>query len=56
LEHLEGLSAEGEKERDYLCRLPDRYLKLAERAANKKKKITEDETPKDFSWIKSKTK
>lgn len=55
LEHLEGLSAEGEKERDYLCRLPDRYRKLAERAANKKKKITEDETPKDFSWLLSKT-
>jgi len=55
LEHMEGLSSEGEKERDYLCRLPERFRKLAERAANKKKKITEDEVPKDFSWIKAKT-
>ena len=52
LEHLEGLSAEGEKERDYLCRLPVRYRKLAERSMNKKKKITEDEVPtKSFNWI-----
>jgi acyl-[acyl-carrier-protein] desaturase len=49
LEHLEGLSSEGEKERDYLCRLPSRYRKLAERSMNKKK----DEEPplKSFKWI-----
>lgn len=52
LEHLEGLSSEGEKDRDYLCRLPNRYRKLAERSMNKKKKITEDEVPtKSFNWI-----
>jgi len=52
LENLEGLKPETEKERDYLCRLPTRYRKLAERAMNKKKKITEDVIePKAFSWI-----
>jgi len=52
LENLEGLKPETEKERDYLCRLPTRYKKLAERAMNKKKKITEDVIePKAFSWI-----
>jgi len=52
LEHLEGLSSEGEKEREYLCRLPTRYRKLAERSMNKKKKVTEDEVPtKSFNWI-----
>ena len=52
LENLEGLSAETEKERDYICRLPDRYRKLAERSMNKKKKATEDEVPmKSFNWI-----
>jgi len=52
LEKLEGLSSEGEKERDYICRLPERYRKLAERSMNKKKKATEDEVPaKPFDWI-----
>lgn len=53
IEHLEGLSAASEKERDYLCRLPDRYRKLAERSMNKKKKVTEDAPPEHmaFSWI-----
>ena len=54
LASLEGLSAEAEKERDYLCRLPERYRKLAERSMNKKKKATEDAPPpvgKAFSWI-----
>lgn len=56
LEHLEGLSAVAEKERDYLCRLPERYRKLAERAMNKKKKITENENPvKAFDWIYGRT-
>lgn len=53
LANLEGLGGEAEKERDYLCRLPERYRKLAERAANKKKKATEDETApaESFEWI-----
>jgi acyl-[acyl-carrier-protein] desaturase len=52
LEHLEGLSAQAEKERDYVCRLPDRYRKLAERSMNKKKKVGEEEAPvKTFNWI-----
>jgi len=52
LETLDGLDATAEKEREYICKLPDRYLKLAERSMNKKKKVTEDEvTTKSFSWI-----
>jgi len=52
LEHIEGLSAEAEKEREYLCKLPTRYRKLAERSMNKKKKATEDEIPTNsFNWI-----
>ena len=53
LEEMEGLSGLAEKERDYICRLPDRYRKLAERSMNKKKKATEDAPPpaKAFSWI-----
>lgn len=53
LEHLEGLTGAAEKEREYLCRLPERYRKLAERSMNKKKKITEEEVPVGvaFDWI-----
>jgi acyl-[acyl-carrier-protein] desaturase len=52
LGHLDGLSSEGEKEREYLCKLPERYRKLAERSMNKKKKCTEDVVPmKTFNWI-----
>lgn len=52
LENLEGLSSEGEKERDYLCKLPKRYKKLAERSMNRKVKATEDVVPtKSFNWI-----
>lgn len=52
LEHLDGLSGEAEKEREYICKLPERYRKLAERTLNKKKKPTEDEvTATAFSWI-----
>lgn len=52
LENIEGLDSEGEKERDYLCKLPKRYKKLAERSMNKKKKISEDDVPlKSFNWI-----
>jgi len=50
LEHIEGLSGEGEKERDYLCNLPRRYKRLAERSMNKRAK--EDKEPlKSFNWI-----
>jgi len=51
LENLDGLDSVGEKERDYLCKLPQRYKRLAERAANKKKKATDLEDTKTFSWI-----
>ncbi|KAL3945855.1 MAG: hypothetical protein SGBAC_000006 [Bacillariaceae sp.] len=55
LEHLEGLSAEAEKERDYLCKLPKRYKKLAERSMNKKKKVDEEEPERSFSWLHGRT-
>eukprot|EP00565_Helicotheca_tamesis_P003036 CAMPEP_0185740920 /NCGR_PEP_ID=MMETSP1171-20130828/38679_1 /TAXON_ID=374046 /ORGANISM="Helicotheca tamensis, Strain CCMP826" /LENGTH=414 /DNA_ID=CAMNT_0028412851 /DNA_START=714 /DNA_END=1958 /DNA_ORIENTATION=- len=52
LEDLTGLSGEAEKDREYLCRLPDRYRKLAERSMNRKKKVTEDVIPtRSFNWI-----
>jgi len=53
LENMEGLSSAIEKERDYLCRLPERYRKLAERSMNKKRKATEDAPVRGraFSWI-----
>lgn len=52
LENLDGLSSAGEKEREYLCKLPKRYTKLAERSMNKKKKATDDEPElKSFNWI-----
>ena len=52
LENLDGLSSDGEKEREYLCKLPTRYIKLAERSMNKSKKATDDEVPlQSFNWI-----
>lgn len=52
LENLIGLKGDAEKDREYLCRLPERYKKLATRSMNKAKKITEDEIPtKTFNWI-----
>eukprot|EP00568_Trieres_chinensis_P000263 CAMPEP_0183307956 /NCGR_PEP_ID=MMETSP0160_2-20130417/19654_1 /TAXON_ID=2839 ORGANISM="Odontella Sinensis, Strain Grunow 1884" /NCGR_SAMPLE_ID=MMETSP0160_2 /ASSEMBLY_ACC=CAM_ASM_000250 /LENGTH=407 /DNA_ID=CAMNT_0025471681 /DNA_START=110 /DNA_END=1333 /DNA_ORIENTATION=- len=51
LENLDGLSGEAEKERDYLCRLPDRYRKLAERSMNKAKKSGDEPELKSFKWI-----
>ena len=51
LEKLDGLSSEAEKEREYICKLPERYRKLAERSMNKKKKVNEEEGPRTFSWI-----
>lgn len=49
LGELTGLSPEAEKEQEYICRLPTRYRKLAERSMNKKK--TEEYEPQSFSWI-----
>ena len=51
LKNLEGLSSTAEKERDYICKLPERYRKLAERSMNKKKKVNEEEPERKFSWI-----
>ena len=51
LENIEGLSPEAEKERDYICRLPTRYRKLAERSMQKKKQVNEEVKPRSFSWI-----
>jgi acyl-[acyl-carrier-protein] desaturase len=51
LKNIEGLSSEAEKEREYICKLPERYLKLAERSMNKKKKVNEEEPKREFSWI-----
>ena len=55
LENLEGLSAEAEKERDYICKLPNRYKKLAERSMNRKKKVNEDDPEVSLSWIHGRT-
>ena len=38
-----------EKEQEYICRLPTRYRKLAERSMNKKK--DEEYVSQSFSWI-----
>lgn len=51
LEHIEGLSAEAEKERNYLCKLPERYRKLAERSMNKKLKKGEEDEKHPFAWL-----
>lgn len=55
LENIEGLSAEAEKEREYICKLPTRYKKLAERSMNRKKKVNEEEPKVAFSWIHGRT-
>lgn len=46
---LTGLSPEAEKEQEYICRLPDRYRKLATRSMNQKKKG--EVVPQSFGWI-----
>lgn len=51
LRNMEGLSGNAEKEREYLCRLPERYRKLAERSMNKKKKAGEEVEMKSFAWL-----
>lgn len=52
LENITGLGAQAEADREYLCNLPARYMKLATRSMNRKKKVTEDAvSAKSFSWI-----
>jgi len=53
LENLTGLSSNGKRDRDYICKLPNRYQKLAKRTMTKKKKATKDEVPTkmEFNWI-----
>merc|ERR1712013_185575 len=52
LTELDGLSEDGEKDRDYVCKLAPRMRKLADRVANKKKKATADPVPtRSFNWI-----
>lgn len=51
LENLDGLSSDAEKDREYLCKLPTRYRKLAERAMNKQKKATDEVQTQSFNWI-----
>lgn len=55
LENVEGLSSDAEKEREYICKLPARYKKLAERSMNRKKKVNEEEPEVAFSWIHGRT-
>ena len=55
LENITGISSESEKEREYLCRLPTRYRKLAERSMNKKKNDDEAGAPRAFGWIYDRT-
>ena len=51
LTNVEGISGEAERERDYICKLPNRYRKLAERSMNRKKKVNEEEPTTSFDWI-----
>jgi len=51
MEHMTGLSPESEKNRDFLCNLPRRYKRLAERSMNKQKKDAGDVVQRPFSWI-----
>lgn len=52
LEHVEGLTSSAEKERDYVCNLPKRYRRLAERSMNRSKKLSDMEVPlQSFNWI-----
>lgn len=55
LDNIEGLSSAAEKEREYICRLPERYRKLAERSMNKKKKSGEVDELKSFGWLYGRT-
>ena len=46
---LGGLSPEAQKAQDYLCALPSRFRRLAERKAAKKTRAPR--TPVAFSWL-----
>jgi len=50
IEHLQGLNDKAEAAQDYLCGLPDRYRKIAERFAGR---VNENvsETVQSFSWF-----
>ena len=50
LEHMTGLSSKADEQRDFLCKLPRRYKKLAERSMNKAAKDTSI-TKIPFAWI-----
>ena len=49
ISELEGLSAEAVEAQDYLCKLPKRYGRLAERAM--KKETGANHVPVEFSWV-----
>jgi acyl-[acyl-carrier-protein] desaturase len=52
IEHLQGLSPAAAKAQDYLCRLPERYRTLLERASTRSPKKTDDEpAPLTFTWL-----
>jgi acyl-[acyl-carrier-protein] desaturase len=51
LRDLEGIKGEAEKEREYLCKLPERYRKLAERSMNKREKAGVEPEKKEFAWL-----
>ncbi len=46
IEHLTGLSPEAAKAQDYLCKLPNRYERLAGRRGS-----VVDQTPFNFKWL-----
>jgi acyl-[acyl-carrier-protein] desaturase len=50
IEHLKGLNDKAEAAQEYLCRLPERYRKIAERVAGRVSK-TVNETAHTFSWF-----
>lgn len=49
VEHITGLSSEAEAAQQYVCSLPPRIRKLAERAASRKAKVAPKMAP--FSWV-----
>ena len=51
VEKLEGLSPEAAKAQDFVCRLPPRIRRLAEKAADKAKKSGKPPSMAKFSWV-----
>lgn len=49
LEGLEGLSSEGQQAQEYVCKLPPRIRRLADRTLMRKEKGKKREVP--FTWI-----